>query len=265
MLNAPQWNPTHLLELKQLRLQHVRLRDLANHILDSRRLQTLTCERRLFIVKAEAILVLQQLVEGSADLGEHITFLRLNSRLCDFDIRIRYLRPQLTLAAARKVLAEHEHVLSLVEIPGMAERGSPAAVHERGVIQRARTASTRLNDGHLSRRRVNFGVVGESRRFQLRQGQGDRRRMTVFLRRRQQYLIVAGTVLGLLVASLLFGVSRFIRPEATAAKTEQVLLSAHESTADNAPAQHSGHENDPAAASEKTEPLSSLQLTENEQ
>lgn len=82
---------------------------------------------------------------------------------------------------------------------------------------------------------------------------------------REKYLIVAGAVLGLLVSSILFGVSRLIRPEATAAKTEEATSSAYESAADNAPTQHSGHEHGSAAAPATTEPLSSLQLTEDEQ
>jgi Cu(I)/Ag(I) efflux system membrane fusion protein len=82
---------------------------------------------------------------------------------------------------------------------------------------------------------------------------------------RERYLIVAGTVVGLLVASLLFGVSRLIRPEATTANTETAPPSAYESPADNTPAKHSVHEHGSALAPEATEPLASLQLSEDEQ
>jgi RND family efflux transporter MFP subunit len=82
---------------------------------------------------------------------------------------------------------------------------------------------------------------------------------------REKYLIIAGTVLGLFLASVLFGVSRLIRPEASAARTEAVAPSGYESGSENEPAQRSGHEHNAAASSETSEPVSSLQLTEDEQ
>jgi RND family efflux transporter MFP subunit len=82
---------------------------------------------------------------------------------------------------------------------------------------------------------------------------------------REKYLIVAGTALGFTVASLLFGGSRLIWPGATAAKTEDATPSAYESTADGAPTQDKDHEHAAASAAEATEPLSSLQLSEDEQ
>ena len=83
---------------------------------------------------------------------------------------------------------------------------------------------------------------------------------------REKYLIVAGTALGLVLAGLLFGGSRLILPGATSAKTEGATTpSAYESPAENAPAQQSAHEHASATAAQATEPLSSLQLSEDEQ
>src|ERR1022692_4115217 len=82
--------------------------------------------------------------------------------------------------------------------------------------------------------------------------------------KREKYLIAGGAALGLIVASLLFGGSRLIWPRATSAKTEDVPSSAYEST-DSATAQHNGHEHASASAPDATEPLSSLQLSEDEQ
>ena len=83
---------------------------------------------------------------------------------------------------------------------------------------------------------------------------------------REKYLIGAGIVIGLVVAGLLSGGSRFIWPAATSAKTEEATTpSGYESTADNAPAQNSAHEHGSAAAPKTSEPLSSLQLSEGEQ
>jgi len=82
---------------------------------------------------------------------------------------------------------------------------------------------------------------------------------------REKYLIVAGIALGLTIASLLFGGSRLIWPGATAAKNEEAQPSPYESSGDDSATQHRGHEHGSAAAPEATEPLSSLQLSEDEQ
>jgi multidrug efflux pump subunit AcrA (membrane-fusion protein) len=83
---------------------------------------------------------------------------------------------------------------------------------------------------------------------------------------REKYLIVAGTAFGLVIASLLFGGLRLIWPSATSAKVEEAPTpSAYESTADKAAAQHSAYEHGSATAPKATEPLSSLQLSEDEQ
>lgn len=82
---------------------------------------------------------------------------------------------------------------------------------------------------------------------------------------REKYLVVAGTALGLLVAGVLFGTSRLLWPGATAAKPEGARPSEYEAAADNTPKQHSGQQQGSAAAPETTEPLPSLQLSEDEQ
>ena len=79
---------------------------------------------------------------------------------------------------------------------------------------------------------------------------------------REKYLIIAGTVLGLLLASVLFGASHLIHPEASAAKTDKV---AYEPSSESEAAQHSGHGQSAASPSDTSEPVSSLQLTEDEQ
>jgi multidrug efflux pump subunit AcrA (membrane-fusion protein) len=83
---------------------------------------------------------------------------------------------------------------------------------------------------------------------------------------REKCLVVAGTAMGVVVAGLFLGGSRLIWPGATSAKSEEATTpSAYESTADSAPAQHSAHEPGSDAAPKATEPLSSLQLSEDEQ
>ena len=80
---------------------------------------------------------------------------------------------------------------------------------------------------------------------------------------REKYLSTAGLVLGLAAASVLFGVSRLVRPESSAARTEEMIVPAYQTSSDSAPPQHSGHGS--ATSSEATEPAASVQLTEDEQ
>ena len=82
---------------------------------------------------------------------------------------------------------------------------------------------------------------------------------------REKYLIVIGTVLGLVVAGVLFGTSRLIWPRGTAAQTQEASDPVYESSAAGPPAQHSGHPHESGAASESTAPLATLQLTDDEQ
>jgi RND family efflux transporter MFP subunit len=79
---------------------------------------------------------------------------------------------------------------------------------------------------------------------------------------REKYLIIAGLVLGLLAASVLFGMARRLRRESSAAKSEGTPPLAYESSPDNAkPGEHEHG----AAASPATEPLPSVQMGGDEQ
>jgi len=82
---------------------------------------------------------------------------------------------------------------------------------------------------------------------------------------RDKHLILAGTVLGLLVAGVLFGTSRLIWPKATAAQTGEASAPLYESSAAGSPAQHGGPAHASGAALESTAPLSTLQLSDDEQ
>src|SRR4051812_49249723 len=81
---------------------------------------------------------------------------------------------------------------------------------------------------------------------------------------REKYSVLGGIVVGLVIASLLFGEPRHIWPGATGAKTEEATPSAHES-AGNTPTQDSDHRHASSSAPQATEPPPSLQLTEDEQ
>ena len=82
---------------------------------------------------------------------------------------------------------------------------------------------------------------------------------------RERSLIVAGLVLGLFIAGAIVGVSRFIRPESSAAKTEEKAAAAYETGSENTSNQHDGHQPGSATISEATQAPQSAQLTEDEQ
>jgi Cu(I)/Ag(I) efflux system membrane fusion protein len=87
--------------------------------------------------------------------------------------------------------------------------------------------------------------------------------------KRETFLIMAGLVVGILIAGLIFGVTRLNRPEASAAQTkeptEQMAPVAAESNSENASAQHGERQQASTAFSEATEPAASVQMTEDEQ
>ncbi|MBZ5719657.1 MAG: efflux RND transporter periplasmic adaptor subunit [Acidobacteriia bacterium] len=82
---------------------------------------------------------------------------------------------------------------------------------------------------------------------------------------RERFLILTGLVLGLLIAGAAFRVSRFIRPESGAAKTEEMPVATSEAGSENASSQPSGHQHGSTVISEATQPPQSAQLTEEEQ
>ena len=82
---------------------------------------------------------------------------------------------------------------------------------------------------------------------------------------RERFLIVAGLVLGSFIAGVIFAASRFISPESSAAKTEEMAAAADESHSENTSNQPDGHQPGSATISEATQAPQSAQLTEDEQ
>ncbi len=87
--------------------------------------------------------------------------------------------------------------------------------------------------------------------------------------KRERILIIAGLVVGLLIAGLIFGVARLLRPEASAAQaketTEEIDPVGTESSSEKISTQHGEHQHGSAVSSEATEPAASVQMTEDEQ
>jgi len=77
---------------------------------------------------------------------------------------------------------------------------------------------------------------------------------------RERFLILSGLVLGLFIAGATFGGTRLLRPESSAADTQQSAPV----VSDVSP-QHDGHQHRNAAVSEPTQPAQSAQLTDDEQ
>ncbi len=90
--------------------------------------------------------------------------------------------------------------------------------------------------------------------------------------KRERFLIIAGVVIGLLIAALIFGAARLLRPEASVAQTKETTKTTDEmapvgteSSSENTSAQHREGQHGSAASSEATEPAASVQMTEEEQ
>ena len=88
-----------------------------------------------------------------------------------------------------------------------------------------------------------------------------RNRMTT----RERFLILAGLVLGLLLAGLIFGVRHLVRPEASAANTEVMTAVVADSNSASTSAPSSEHPHASAGSAAAAEPAASVQMTEDEQ
>src|SRR5436305_15151150 len=95
-------------------------------------------------MQQDFVLITKQVVERLSDFGRNIALLGLQFRLDLFHSLRSNLCAQCALAWTRERLVEHEHVLRLVQVPGLGEWRSPAAIHELGVAQRPRTADPYL-------------------------------------------------------------------------------------------------------------------------
>src|SRR3974377_1705574 len=82
---------------------------------------------------------------------------------------------------------------------------------------------------------------------------------------REKYLMAAGAAVGIAVVVLLLGASRLIWPAGTAARAEETASPAYESAAGPPSPQHEAHELGADSTSNASEPLSSLQLSDEEQ
>ena len=80
--------------------------------------------------------------------------------------------------------------------------------------------------------------------------------------KRERFLIIAGLVVGLLIAGLIFGFTRLLRPGASAAQTKEtskeMVPVGTDSSSENAPTQHGERHHGTAASSEATEPAASV-------
>jgi len=87
--------------------------------------------------------------------------------------------------------------------------------------------------------------------------------------KRERFLIIAGLVVGLLISGLIFGVTRLLGPEASAAQTkeptEEMTPVATQSSSEKTSTQRGERQHGSAASSEATEPGASVQMTEAEQ
>lgn len=152
---------------RDLRLEHVLLRDAADGVLDPCRLHTLARQRHLLVVDAHLLVVALDGVESGAHAHHSVALHGLQLRLGDGDLLARDLPAQRALAWSREVLADHEHVLRLVEVVGRLQRDAPGAVHERGIIQRAGCGLPSLGNRDTTQSQPDLGVIPERRSLRL--------------------------------------------------------------------------------------------------
>ena len=143
---------------RNLCLQHVLLRHLADRVFDPRRLEPLPRDCNLLIVHSQFIVSAQKVVERFSHLGGNFALLGFKFRFSDADGISGHLRPQRPLARTGEALADHEHVHGGVVIPGLRHRYLPAAIHDRRIIKHASSRYVCLCHRHLSRADANLGI-----------------------------------------------------------------------------------------------------------
>src|SRR5215475_1576972 len=109
----------------KLRFQYVLLRNAADRVFDSCRCGGLPGEGDLLIVEPQFIAVSQKFVELRAYVPSDIELRRIQLGFGNISLLIRSLKSERALARSRNRLAEHEHVLRLIEILGLHYRRSP--------------------------------------------------------------------------------------------------------------------------------------------
>ena len=103
---------------RDLRLQNVLLRYFTDRVLDSCRFDGLTRNSQVLIVNPHFVAGEQQIVKGLVDVHANLQPHLVKLRFCDIHVRFGHTGPQRSLAAAGKGLADTDHVLCVVEVPG---------------------------------------------------------------------------------------------------------------------------------------------------
>jgi len=75
-------------------------------------------------------------------------------------IRLRHAGAQIVLPSPRQRLADAEHILSGVVIPGLLQRNAPSAIHCHWVIESAGDGHVRLRHGDSPGSNRNLRILG---------------------------------------------------------------------------------------------------------
>ena len=132
---------------RDLGFQDVLLRYLPDRVLDARSLDGLARNFHMLIVNPQFVLREQQVVEGLVRFYANLQANLIKLRFGEVHIGLCHVCAQRPLARSRQRLADAEHVLRLVVIPGLFERHTPSAIHRHGVIERTGSGNVCLRNG----------------------------------------------------------------------------------------------------------------------
>ncbi len=167
--------PDHVfcqLRKRDLRLQHVLLRNLSGGVLDARLFNSLARNGHMLIVNLHLVVGEQQVIEGLMHTHQNVQASLLQIGLYLIHARLCNTRAQCQLSPSRQSLADAEHVLGLVVVPRLIERDSPTAVHRHGIVERAGDGHVRFSDGDSPCRNHNLRIrrKGDPLRIFKREG-----------------------------------------------------------------------------------------------
>jgi hypothetical protein len=109
-------------------------------------------------------------MERAPDHSQDLALFGFHCQRLNLGIVGRNQVTQLALAPGWNLLAEHEHVLRLVRIPGLEHGRPPGAVPELRIVDGCGGIDARFGDPHSLFEASDFRIVGDGFGFNLRQG-----------------------------------------------------------------------------------------------
>ena len=154
-----------------MRFEDVLLRNFTGGVFDAGCLDGLARDADVLIVNAQFVVDEEQVVKGLVGADANVEAHLFEIGFCDIHIRLRYAGAQVALPSAGERLADAEHILGGVVIPGLLEGNAPGAIHGHGIVESAGDGHMRLGHCDAARGDGDLRVFGEGDALNFFEGQ----------------------------------------------------------------------------------------------